>query len=125
MLGIRHVALRVKDLSKSLEFYTRTLGMRVEWQPDNTNAYLTSGSDNLALHQIAPADPIGVASGGLDHFGLLVSSPGEVDFWAAKLKAEGVVLAQEAKTHRDGARSIYFRDPDGFLIQLLYHPPIS
>jgi hypothetical protein len=29
------------------------------------------------------------------------------------------------KTHRDGARSFYFRDPDGLLIQLLYHPPIS
>jgi catechol 2,3-dioxygenase-like lactoylglutathione lyase family enzyme len=34
-------------------------------------------------------------------------------------------LAAEPKTHRDGARSFYFRDPDGLLIQLIYHPPIS
>jgi catechol 2,3-dioxygenase-like lactoylglutathione lyase family enzyme len=34
-------------------------------------------------------------------------------------------LVQPVKTHRDGARSFYFKDPDGVLIQLLYHPPIS
>jgi len=36
-----------------------------------------------------------------------------------------IPFANPPKTHRDGARSFYFRDPDGVLIQLLYHPPIS
>jgi len=127
MLGVRHLALRVRDLERSLDFYTGVMKMRIEWQPDPENAYLTSGSDNLALHQLAldgasaPAQP----GPGLDHFGFLVRRAEEVDAWAGELQARGVELVQRPKTHRDGARSIYFRDPDGNLIQLLYHPPIS
>lgn len=121
MLGIRHVALRVRDLRRSTEFYTRLLGFKVEWQPDEDNVYLTSGTDNLALHRdaAAPGSPVGAI--GLDHFGFVVAEPDEVDRWAGVLEGQGVELVQKPKTHRDGARSIYFRDPDGNLIQLLYH----
>ena len=125
MLGIRHVALRVRSLERSLEFYSKVLGMKVEWQPDPLNAYLTNGTDNLALHEDSAIVSADQNATGLDHFGFLVTSPQEVDRWAAELEARGVALVQAPRTHRDGARSIYFRDPDGFLIQLLYHPPIS
>ena len=124
MKGIRHIALRVRDVERSVEFYTRVLKMTVEWRPDAFNAYLTSGSDNLALHQVESAGAADCHSP-LDHLGFLVSRPEEVDEWAQQLSSIGVELAQEPKTHRDGARSIYFRDPDGNVIQLLYHPPIS
>jgi len=125
MLGIRHIALRVRDLQCSIDFYTRLLGMRVEWKPDPANAYLTSGSDNLALHEVRNAADAGGDGLGLDHFGFVVSQPAEVDQWANLLEAEGIKLTRKPKTHRDGARSLYFRDPDGNLIQILYHPPIS
>jgi catechol 2,3-dioxygenase-like lactoylglutathione lyase family enzyme len=125
MLGIRHVALRVSNLQRSIDYYTGFLAFRVEWQPDSENAYLTSGTDNLALHETGSRlDPDG-DSCRLDHFGLLVATPEEVDAWAAKLEAAGQSLVQKPRTHRDGARSIYFRDPDGNLIQLIHHPPIS
>ena len=127
MLGLRHVALRVRDIQRAVAFYQDVMNMKVEWQPDRKNVYLTSGSDNLALHEVdssiaAPAAP---AATGLDHFGFFVSRPEEVDEWARVLESRGVRLVQQAKTHRDGARSIYFCDPDGNLIQLLYHPPAS
>lgn len=124
MKGIRHIALRVRDIERSVEFYTQFLGMTVEWRPDVRNVYLTSGADNLALHQV-DSEEIGDCPGPLDHLGLLVSRPEEVDEWAQRLQERGLQLVQQPKTHRDGARSIYFRDPDGNLIQLLYHPHIS
>jgi catechol 2,3-dioxygenase-like lactoylglutathione lyase family enzyme len=98
--------------------------MRLEWLPDPENAYLTSGEDNLALHQL----PAGQAPGAVQtvhHIGFVVRSPEHVDQWADKLRSLGIPLAAEPKTHRDGARSFYFHDPDGLLIQLIYHPPIS
>ncbi len=126
MLGIRHIALRVRDVGRSLEFYTKIMGMRVEWTPDPDNVYLTSGTDNLALHKAtAESETSSGSAGTLDHFGFVVAKPEEVDEWAGKLESLGIVLAQMPRTHRDGARSIYFHDPDGNLIQLLYHPPIS
>lgn len=121
MLGLRHIALKVRDIDKSVEFYTVILGMREVWRPDKQNAYLTSGSDNLALHQSSEFS----FSGHLDHFGFMVSRSEEVDEWAARLNRLGVSLAQVPKTHRDGSRSLYFRDPDENLIQLLFHPAIT
>ena len=127
MLGLRHVALRVRDIHRSVSFYRDILNMKIEWQPDPKNVYLTSGSDNLALHEVdSPIpEPASPHATGLDHFGFLVSRPEAVDEWARVLESRGVKLVQQPKTHRDGARSIYFCDPDGNLIQLLYHPPIK
>ena len=31
----------------------------------------------------------------------------------------------DPRTHRDGARSCYVKDPDGNTIQIIHHPPIS
>src|SRR5215467_11164181 len=124
LLGIRHVALNVRDVQESLRFYSDVLGMKLEWMPDPDNAYLTSGQDNLALHKL----PAGIELGKnqlVHHIGVVVRRPEDVDKWAERLRNHGVMLAREPKTHRDGARSFYFHDPDGLLIQLLYHPPIS
>mgnify|MGYP001614566942 CR=1 FL=1 len=119
-LGIRHVALKVSDLERSERFYTGALGYRVEWRPDRDNVYLTRDADNLALHR----DPA-AGRGALDHFGIVLKRPEDVDAWAAHLKAHGVSTLKDPKTHRDGARSFYAQDPDGIIVQFLYHPPIS
>ena len=123
-LGLRHVALNVRDVQRALEFYSKVLGMKLEWMPDRDNAYLTSGQDNLALHKLPPGAEPGKTQT-VHHIGFVVKRPENVDQWAERLRSHGISLAQEPKTHRDGARSFYFHDPDGLLIQLIYHPPIS
>jgi len=120
-LGIRHVALKVADLEAAESFYAGVLGYRVEWRPDGDNVYLTRDGDNLALHREA-ARPQG---GALDHFGIMLRKAEDVDLWDAHLKAHGVALAKEPKTHRDGARSFYTADPEGNTIQFIHHPPIA
>ena len=125
--GLRHVALNVRDLAAMKRFYVDVLGFTVEWEPDAENVYLSSGIDNLALHRAAPL-PTGAAvwSGqSLDHLGLIVRSADGVDQWAAFLESRGVTLKAKPKTHRDGARSLYFQDPDGNSVQIIHHPPIS
>lgn len=129
--GLRHLALNVQALDETKRFYVDLLGFIVEWEPDPDNVYLSSGTDNLALHR-AGSPPGGLPGfqaepGGqrLDHLGLLVGMPDEVDRWAAFLEDRGVKLDARPRTHRDGARSCYLSDPDGNKIQIIYHPPIS
>lgn len=95
--------------------------MRIEWRPDPDNVYLTGGFDNLALHRVAERG----AGGALDHLGFVVDTPESVDAWQERLLAQGVPITAPAKTHRDGARSLYCRDPDGNLLQIIYHPPLA
>ena len=108
-------------------FYVDVLGFAVEWEPDPDNVYLSSGIDNLALHRAAalPTGPSVWTNQALDHLGLIVRAPEDVDRWAAFLESRGVTVAAKPKTHRDGARSLYFHDPDGNTIQIIHHPPIS
>jgi catechol 2,3-dioxygenase-like lactoylglutathione lyase family enzyme len=122
--GLRHLALHARDLEAMKRFYVDVLGFAVEWEPDPDNIYLSSGIDNLALHRAA-ALPTVWANQALDHLGLIVRAPEDVDRWAAFLESRGVTLAAKPKTHRDGARSLYFRDPDGNAVQIIHHPPIS
>jgi len=147
--GLRHVALNVDALEDCLRFYAELLGMRIEWQPDADNVFLCSGTDNLALHRRlepvtaardrppastssappAPATPktteVPESISRLDHIGFIVDNIDDIDRWHSKLEGAGVTIAQPPKTHRDGARSFYCYDPDGTLVQLIYHPPIS
>jgi len=120
-LGLHHVALNVTDLIACQHFYVELLGMVVEWQPDEHNVYLTSGTDNLALHQTT--QPITGAQH-LDHIGFIMPSPEAVDQWYQFLQTQNVPMKTAPQTHRDGAHSFYCQDPDGNTIQFIYHPPL-
>ncbi len=120
LLGLRHVALNVRDPQASKRFYRECFGMSVVWEPDPDNVYLSSGPDNLALHRSDAKGP-----GALDHMGFIVESREDVDRLAAQFRERGVTIAQAVKDHRDGSRSFYCLDPDGISIQVLFEPTLS
>ncbi len=130
--GLRHLALRVTDLPKSRKFYEQLLGMQVVWEPDTDNVYFSSGSDNLALHQIAPQELASYRPPKdqlLDHLGVILGSVEEVDHMygavVPAIASLGGRIVKQPKQHRDGSYSFYFSDPDGNVIQALYEPTIS
>ena len=119
-LGLRHVALKVRDLDEAAAFYTDVLGYKVDWKPDPDNIYLSSGTDNIALHR-----DDSVLKPALDHIGIVLGSASEVDRWANFLKSRGFALKKGPRAHRDGSRSFYMEDPAGVLIQFLHHPGLK
>ncbi|HXN85924.1 MAG TPA: VOC family protein [Candidatus Binataceae bacterium] len=120
--GLRHLALKVSDVERSKEFYSRVFGMKLVWQPDPENAYLSSGCDNLALHKSEHAAAEGQL---LDHFGFIAPSIAEVEAGWAWAQSSSLDIVHSLKHHRDGSVSFYIRDPDGIVIQILYEPAIS
>jgi catechol 2,3-dioxygenase-like lactoylglutathione lyase family enzyme len=116
--GLWHLALKVRDVQRATAFYTTHFGMRVVWAPDPDNVYLSSGDDNLALHQV---DSL-AAGGALDHLGFVVGSADEVFAAADRVGAAGVPIEKAARVHRDGSVSFYCRDPEGNVIQVLWLP---
>ena len=123
--GMRHVAIFVRDMEACLNFYINLLGMEIEWQPDEHNYYLTSGGDNLALHQAETDQQRDESTQRLDHIGFFVETGEDVDHWFQWLQSHDIKMRTEPRTHRDGARSFYCYDPDGTVVQVIHHPPVS
>ncbi len=130
--GLRHLALRVINLPLSRRFYEQLLGFQPVWEPDPDNVYFSSGTDNLALHQISKSETDSYDSSKtqlLDHMGVILDSPQAVDQMyqhiAPQIESMGGRIVKYPKQHRDGSYSFYFSDPDGNVIQALYEPTIS
>src|SRR3990167_7937233 len=108
-LGLRHVALYSENLEACVRFYTDLLGFKIVWQPDPDNIYLSSGTDNFALHR-APADFNPAGHQHLDHIGFFMRQREDVNAWHDYLAANGVTILKAPKDHRDGTRSFYCAD---------------
>jgi len=123
--GMRHVALKVKDVARSKRFYRELFGMEIVWEPDPQNVYLSSGCDNIAIHEVTADYAENAAERQLDHIGFVVESIERVKELEKDFIAHGVKIVHPFKIHRDGSASFYCADPDGVVIQLLYEPTLS
>lgn len=123
LAGLHHVALHARRFEDTEAFYTEIVGMTVEWRPDDDNVYLTSGTDNLAIHRAAGT--VEEQAQRLDHIGFLVDRAEDVDRWYEHLMSRDVAVDGPPRTHRDGARSFYAKDPEGTSVQFIHHPPLA
>lgn len=121
MRGLRHIALRVNNLQECIDFYTNIIGMTLEHET-NEYAYLTSGDDNISLHQDRTVSFVETQR--LEHFGFAVSSPEDVDAWYQHLKQLHAKLLDEPKTFGVGTRAFSVLDPSGNEVEFTYHPPM-
>ena len=122
---MRHVALKVKNVTQAKKFYQEILGMDVVWEPDAENVYLSSGCDNIAIHAVSANFAASAEEKQLDHLGFIVESTERVKELEQEFIAKGVRIVHPFKAHRDGSASFYCADPDGIVIQMLYEPHLS
>ena len=100
--GLNHIALAVADVERARDFYVEHLGLRVTSESLPSNSFLDCGDEFLALFR--SREP------GLAHYCYSIPDYDQRDA-AARLK--GVGLTPDLQGNR-----IYFRDPDGLVVQL-------
>ena len=115
-----HVSLHVADEAASIRFYTEVLGLR-EIPPAYPNRHWFALAGGSALH-IGGGRTAPVTGDDAVHFALAC---GDLDGVMARLHAYGITWygsddkpggVSTART--DGVRQIYFRDPDGYWIEV-------
>ncbi len=124
--GILETALHVEDVARSREFYQNIFGFPVLQGDDRFCALSVADKQVLLLFKKGGStEPITIPGGvipphdgdGHLHFAFSILAA-DLPGWEARLRDHNVAI--ESRVHWDrGGTSIYFRDPDGHLAELV------
>ena len=119
--GIVETSIYISDLDRTEEFYTQTLGLEKIARVEGRHVFFRAGSSVL-LAFIAEASvkakelpPHGATSGG--HFALAIDAA-DVERWKEHLSSKGVSI-ESVQVWAGDEVSLYFRDPDGNLVEMI------
>jgi catechol 2,3-dioxygenase-like lactoylglutathione lyase family enzyme len=124
--GLLETALYVEDVQRAAAFYRRLFSFDVLLESERLIALDVAGQNVLLLFKAGAttenfSTPGGVIPGhgasGPTHFAFAIGK-NDVPFWRSRLKTEGVMIESEV-TWNGGAESLYFRDPDNHLVELI------
>jgi catechol 2,3-dioxygenase-like lactoylglutathione lyase family enzyme len=117
--GLLETALYVDDPQRSASFYERVFGFQVIDAGERLIAMRIADRQVLLLFKkgASAALPLSPHDGsGRLHVALAVPA-GEIDAWKEWLQEQAVTIVEE-RTWERGGRSLYFRDPDGHLLEV-------
>ena len=123
--GVLETSLYVRDLERSRAFYTSLFGFPVLLQDDRFCALNVCGSQVLLLFlKDASVNPLATPGGtipphggeGQLHLAFAIGRD-EFDAWERRLQSQETPVESRVGWNR-GGKSIYFRDPDGHLLEL-------
>ena len=126
LLGLHHVTVICSDLERTTAFYRDVLGLALvregvnDDDPDARHfwfgdARATAGT-LVSFMEYPQMDEAREGRGGVHHFAFQVGSADEQVAWRDYLRARGVPCSEVFERGR--FKSIYFRDPDGHLLEI-------
>jgi catechol 2,3-dioxygenase-like lactoylglutathione lyase family enzyme len=124
--GILETALHVEDVARSRKFYQNTFGFPVLDGDDRFCALNVADKQVLLLFKKGGStEPITLPGGvvpphggdGKLHFAFSIPAA-DLAAWEARLREHGIAIESRVNWPRGGT-SIYFRDPDGHLAELV------
>ena len=121
--GILETSLYVKSPTRSVEFYRRVFGFEpIDLDPkegvtDQTRlCAMRAGDRSVLLLFNKDATPDTNATGAI-HLAFAISRS-ELPAWEAWLSQQGITI-EARKTWKYGGEALYFRDPDGHLLEVV------
>ena len=125
VVAVLETGLYVDDLQRAIEFYDRLFGFPKMFRDDRLCSYNVSGRSVLLLfRKKATLEPMQMPGGilpphdgdGQQHMAFSITAD-DWDGWISRLSE--MKIAVESVVHWEaGGRSVYFRDPDGNLLEL-------
>lgn len=123
--GVLETSLYVSDLERSRSFYTQLFHFPIMLEDERFCALDVCGRQVLLLFRKAAtgalATPGGMipqhgADGGSLHVAFAIARD-DLDPWERRLAQDRITIESRVQWPR-GGKSVYFRDPDGHLIEL-------
>ena len=118
--GLTHVAVAVRDLDRTEEFYAAILGAKVVYRDAGFLQMQTPGSRDVLVFE-KNARKAGKA-GGVLHFGFRLTKERDIDAARAAVKAAGGKISSTGE-FVPGEPYLFAEDPDGYTIEIWYEIP--
>jgi catechol 2,3-dioxygenase-like lactoylglutathione lyase family enzyme len=125
--GLHHITLICADAERSVGFYRNLLGMRLVKQTVNEDdrgaRHLFFGDEEgrpgtlITCLEYGDLDEGSVGRGSTHHFALAVDSEQELGAWRDYLVSRGIATTEVMD--RTYFKSIYLRDPDGHIVEIV------
>lgn len=129
IVGLTHVAIKVADLDRTLDFYVNKLGFAemLRLHKDDGDVWLVylriTDDQFLEVFPGAEGDRApGWNANGMNHLCLAID---DVNALVAELEAAGIPLLLPLKRALDGNWQAWIEDPDGNRIELMQMDPDS
>ena len=115
--GFNHLHINVRDLARSIRFYKEAFGLKVGFSAGKDLIFMVpeGRGHSLALHEVGPDEPVGMA-GGFQHFGFKLDF-NDHDRLIKQVEKAGGKLISRGK-HGGKFPYAYVTDPDGYVIEL-------
>ena len=127
VLGLDHVDLKVTDLERSRGFYDCVLGaLGFSRVAHPSYVAWSNGKMNVGIRQATAApepEAVGCSHAGLHHLALRARE--HVDQFHRFLQSRDIVILDapaEYPQYGNGYYAVYFADPDGLKLELVYFP---
>lgn len=117
-----HIVLQVRDIERSVKFYTEVLNFRVSDRQETGGTFLTGVGDHhtIGLFPSAGANAEKPAEDAvrLHHFAMQVGGLDELFDIRAYLQERGVPMVFQGRRRLGAHTSVEFLDPDGYHVEL-------
>ena len=115
--GLTHIAIAVKDLDQTLAFYQRVLEVSVMYHKDDFLQVTTPGANDIIVFEKKKAEY--GKTGGIVHFGFRLRDAKDIDEMATRIKSAGGIIIDKGE-FVPGEPYIFFKDPDGYEVEIWY-----
>lgn len=119
MEGVLEVAVYVDDIDRSLEFYRTVLGFDVVDSSERLFALRIAERQILLVCKRGASthlSPGAHDARGSQHVAFAIAAS-DLTSWEQRLRERGIAIEERRQWTRGGV-SLYFRDPDGHLLEL-------
>jgi len=115
--GLTHISLAVRDLERTLQFYTKVFGVREYFRDASSVQVLGPGPHDVIAFEHNPT--ASGMRGGITHFGFRLQQPGDIDAAIAEVERAGGTILRRGE-FAPGYPYVYVADPDGYEIEIWY-----